>query len=135
MAAWGDDIEWGPAKVVKSYEAAKGVCCDPCLLALSGKQEEKGLYHKRLTCILQQQTLVVEVGEEAVQKYERPGQYLQLRLQGSKPGFFAIASAPSKSVDGTVELLVRRKGETAELLCNSAEGAPLGLGQMARWHS
>lgn len=44
-----------------------------------------------------------------------------MRVGDSKPGFFAIASAPGSS-DGTVELLVRRRDGTAELLCTAAEG-------------
>lgn len=92
-AAWGDDIVWSPAKVVLNKEAAKG-------------------FH----------TLLLEIGSAAAQKYTNPGQYLQVRLKGGKAGFYALASTPESSADGTVELLVRCRGENSEQLCQIKDG-------------
>ena len=69
--------------------------------------------------------MIVEIGSKAAQQYEKAGQYIQLKLQDSKPGFFAIASAPGQGDAGTVELLVKNKGDTAELLCGSQAGGLL----------
>ncbi len=71
---------------------------------------------------VQFQTLLLEIGPAAAEKYTTPGQYLQVRLKGGKPGFYAIASTPEGSASGTVELLVRCRGENAEALCRIEEG-------------
>jgi hypothetical protein len=61
----------------------------------------------------------VDIGDLA-KGYTAGGQYLQLKIGNSKPGFFAIASAPSSK--STIELLVKNQGSTAELLCDSKAG-------------
>lgn len=49
----------------------------------------------------------------------------------SKPGFFAIASAPDPNNAGVVELLIKEQpGSTAELLCQAKAG---GWGRAGRW--
>ena len=75
-----------------------------------------------LTVPVQFHTLHLEIGPAAAEKYTTPGQYLQVRLDGGKPGFYAIASTPEGSASGTVELLVRCRGENAEALCNIEAG-------------
>lgn len=67
---------------------------------------------------MQFHTLLLEIGTSAAQKYTTPGQYLQVRLKGGKAGFYALASSPKEAASGTVELLVRCRGENAEALCN-----------------
>ena len=68
--------------------------------------------------IVQFHTLMLEIGPSAAEKYTTPGQYLQVRLKGGKPGFYALASTPEESASGLVELLVRCRGENSEELCN-----------------
>ena len=75
---------------------------------------------------MQFHTLLLEIGPAAAEKYTTPGQYLQVRQNGGKPGFYAIASTPEDSASGTVELLVRCRGENAEALCNIAAGKVAG---------
>ncbi len=50
---------------------------------------------------------------------------MQAKLgEDGKPGFFAIASAPGADKEnGTVELLIKSQGGTAEQLCAAAAGA------------
>ncbi|GFR44733.1 hypothetical protein Agub_g6061 [Astrephomene gubernaculifera] len=51
--------------------------------------------------------------------YSVPGQFVQVKVGDSKPGFFAIASAPGAHPGGLLELLVKGvPGSTAELLCS-----------------
>lgn len=76
---------------------------------------------KELHSGLQFHTLFLEIGQSAAQKYTTPGQYLQVRLKGGKPGFYALASTPEEAASGTVELLVRCRGENSEELCNIAD--------------
>jgi NAD(P)H-flavin reductase len=72
--------------------------------------------------VVQFHTLLLEIGSAAAQKYTNPGQYLQVRLKGGKAGFYALASTPESSADGTVELLVRCRGENSEQLCQIKDG-------------
>lgn len=89
-AGWGADIEWSRGTIVETSKAAEGLV--------------------RLT---------VDIGQLA-KGYTKGGQYLQLKVGESKPGFFAIASAPSPEIP--IELLVKNQGSTAEILCNSKPG-------------
>jgi len=89
-AGWGADIEWSKGTVVETSKAAEGLV--------------------RLT---------VDIGQLA-KGYTKGGQYLQLKVGESKPGFFAIASAPSPELP--IELLVKNQGSTAEILCDSKPG-------------
>ena len=70
---------------------------------------------------LQLQSVTVDIGKLAGD-YKKPGQFIQVRVNGSKPGFFAIASPPDENNQGLVELLIKRQGETAEAICSVAEG-------------
>lgn len=71
--------------------------------------------------------LVLEVGPLAA-GYTVPGQYMQVKVGDSKPGFFAVASAPGGAAPGTLEFLVKSApGATAELLCGLAAGAELAV--------
>ena len=66
--------------------------------------------------------MVLEVGPLA-NSHSTAGQFLQVKVGDSKPGFFAIASAPSSDKQ-YVELLVRSQpGSTAELICQAAVGS------------
>jgi ferredoxin-NADP reductase len=76
-------------------------------------------------------SLTLEVGKEAAALYTSPGQYLQVRVgdgtdEGStKPGFFAIASAPEPNAS-SVELLVKATGDpknAADALAAASAGA------------
>ncbi|KAK9837357.1 hypothetical protein WJX84_001967 [Apatococcus fuscideae] len=67
------------------------------------------------------QSVTVDIGKLAGD-YKKPGQFIQVRVNGSKPGFFAIASPPDENNQGLVELLIKRQGETAEAICSVAEG-------------
>lgn len=68
------------------------------------------------------QRLVLDIGEGA-KGHQKGGQFLQLKVGESKPGFYAIASPPDSNNEGVVELLVKKQGETAELLCSQSVGA------------
>lgn len=65
---------------------------------------------------------IVDIGDLAG-GYTIGGQYVQLKVGDSKPGFFAIASAPS--AQSSIELLVKNQGATAEILCDSKAGTNL----------
>jgi len=112
-AGWGDPIAWAPATVTRRSPAVP----------------ESALAEAPLHAV------TLDVGTEAAALYTSPGQYLQVRVgdgtdEGStKPGFFAIASAPereSKSPSSTVDLLVKATGDAknaADALCAAAEGS------------
>ncbi len=90
--------------------------------------------------ILQQSTLFVDVGRIAA-GYTKAGQYVQIKVGDSKPGFYAIASPPDPNNAGVVELLVKNLGGTSELLCQAQPGARDSLyllaflGPAAMWQS
>eukprot|EP01026_Neomeris_dumetosa_P060473 TRINITY_DN5703_c0_g1_i1.p2 TRINITY_DN5703_c0_g1~~TRINITY_DN5703_c0_g1_i1.p2 ORF type:complete len:267 (-),score=29.45 TRINITY_DN5703_c0_g1_i1:78-878(-) len=48
--------------------------------------------------------------------YQKPGQFIQIKIGDSKPGFFAIASPPQQT-NNTMEFLIKKWGETAGSLC------------------
>ena len=109
-AGWGDPIAWAPATVTRRTPAVP----------------ESALAEAPL------HALTLEVGKEAAALYTVPGQYLQVRVgdgtdEGStKPGFFAIASAPEPSSSSSVDLLVKATGDpnnAADALCSAAAGA------------
>jgi hypothetical protein len=72
---------------------------------------------------LQLQKLLIKVGDVA-KAYDKAGQYVQFKVGDSKPGFFAIASAPTVTppVGGVLEFLVKQQGDTATLLCSAKPG-------------
>lgn len=92
-AGWGDPIEWTAAKIISSKPAAQGL-----------------------------QRLAVDTGSIA-DEYKIPGQFVQVRVGDSKPGFFAIASPPDPNNQGVVELLVKPVPDSAsQLIADSKEG-------------
>ncbi|KAG2422477.1 hypothetical protein HXX76_016001 [Chlamydomonas incerta] len=97
QANWGAPVEFQPAKVVSNSPAAAA-----------------GALHK----------VVIDVGAPLAAGYAVPGQFVQVKVGDSKPGFFAIASAPGAHAgSGQLELLIKgAPGSTAELLCNAAAG-------------
>lgn len=92
-ASWGAPVTFSPAKIVSNQKAATDL-------------------HK----------LLIDVGEAAA-AYTKPGQFIQIKVGDSKPGFFAIASAPDPNNQGVLELLIKKQGGTAELLCDIAKNA------------
>jgi len=108
-AGWGDPIVWAPATVTRRVPAVP----------------EAALAESPL------HSVTLEVGKEAAALYTSPGQYLQVRSgdgtdEGStKPGFFAIASAPQPG-SSSVDLLVKatgNPGNAADALAAAAAGA------------
>ncbi|GIL50738.1 hypothetical protein Vafri_6886 [Volvox africanus] len=98
-ANWGAPVEFKPARVVSNTSAAAGPL------------------HK----------LLIDVGPLAA-GYAVPGQFIQIKVGDSKPGFFAIASAPGTHSDGLLEFLIKgAPGTTAELLCNAGEGTEVSV--------
>ncbi|GAB4823535.1 hypothetical protein N2152v2_010581 [Parachlorella kessleri] len=92
-AAWGADVQFTPAKVLERQQAAT-------------------LLH----------TVQIDLGPLA-EGYTQPGQFVQVKVGDSKPGFFAIASPPDPNNAGVVELLIKdQPGSTAELLCKAQPG-------------
>ena len=67
--------------------------------------------------------LVINVGKIA-DGYEKAGQFVQIKVGDSKPGFFAIASPPHSKSDGLLEVLIKdgSPGSAANLLCNASQG-------------
>lgn len=55
--------------------------------------------------------------------YRIPGQFIQIKVGDSKPGFYAIASPPDPDRGGCIELLIKSMpGTTAEILVASTAG-------------
>ena len=65
--------------------------------------------------------MTVDIGKLAGD-YTKPGQFIQVKVGDTKPGFFAIASPPDPNNQGLVELLIKRQGDTAEAICAVAAG-------------
>jgi NAD(P)H-flavin reductase len=97
-AGWNNDVSFGPAKVVDQKQIAQNM-------------------HR----------LLVDAGAEVTKGYTIPGQFVQIKVEESKPGFFAIASAPDANNAGVIELLVKNAGETAEKLCSSTAGSDVEI--------
>ena len=72
--------------------------------------------------MLQLHKLVISIGKLA-EGYKKAGQFVQIKVGDSKPGFFAIASPPQGNSEGLVEVLIKDGGEgsTANLLCNVSQ--------------
>jgi hypothetical protein len=81
------------------------------------------------------QRLTVQIGGAGAAAYTTAGQYIQAKLDADgKAGFFAIASPPGADKEnGTVELLIKEQGGTAEQLCAAAAGAVPRGGDGATW--
>lgn len=73
-------------------------------------------------CGLQLQLVTLDIGKLAGD-YTKAGQFIQVKANDVKPGFFAIASPPDPNNQGLIELLIKRQGEAAEAICSVAEGA------------
>lgn len=71
----------------------------------------------------QLQKLIIDVGKLA-EGYKKAGQFVQVKVGDSKPGFFAIASPPNSNSNGLLEVLIKDGGDrsTANLLCNVSQG-------------
>jgi len=91
-ASWGADVAFTGAQILETGKAADNL-----------------------------QRILVDIGAGA-SEYTKPGQFIQAKVNDSKPGFFAIASPPDANNSGVVELLIKRQGGTAELLCDAKEG-------------
>lgn len=99
FASWGQDIEWKPAKISNTQTAAT-----------------------------QLKKLVLDIGSLA-DGYKTAGQFLQIKVGDSKPGFFAIASAPDSNNQGLVEVLIKDgpPESAANLLCNMSTGGEVSV--------
>ena len=71
---------------------------------------------------MQLQTVVLDIGALGL-TYQKGGQFLQLKVGDSSPGFYAIASGPDPGNKGVIELLIKKAGDTAERVCSAPEGA------------
>ncbi|KIY93635.1 hypothetical protein MNEG_14326 [Monoraphidium neglectum] len=108
-AGWGDPVTFTPAKVLGVSQAATQLF-----------------------------TVTIDVGPEIAAGYTQGGQYVQIKVGDSKPGFFAIASPPEPNNQGkrspkrpppsrrtpscVLEFLIKAAGETAEKLVTLAPG-------------
>ena len=63
----------------------------------------------------------IDIGEGS-RLYSTPGQFVQVRVQDSKPAFMAVSSLPG-SDSTAIDLLVKCSGETAERLCRLSQGS------------
>ncbi|GBF94346.1 hypothetical protein Rsub_06968 [Raphidocelis subcapitata] len=97
-AGWGDPVEFKPATVLSSSKAATQL-------------------HK----------VLIDVGPEIAAGYTKGGQYLQIKVGDSKPGFFAIASPPDPNNQGVLEFLIKAAGDTAEKLVALPPGAAVDV--------
>jgi len=61
---------------------------------------------------------------KARQNYQKPGQYAQMRVGDSKPGFFALANKPG---DNKLEFLIKKVDGTAGLITDLAPGDHLEM--------
>jgi NAD(P)H-flavin reductase len=91
-----DTAGWGSVKVLNNVKEAEGL-----------------------------RTIDVEVSTEAAESYLTPGQYVQMKSGESKPGFYAIASAPSKENNRFTFLIKETENNAAITGC--AEGASLEM--------
>ena len=75
---------------------------------------------------MQLKKLVIDIGSLA-EGYKTAGQFVQIKVKDSKPGFFAIASPPGSNNQGLVEVLIKDgpPDSAANLLCNLAPGSPM----------
>lgn len=86
--------------------------------------------------MLQLHKLVINVGKLA-EGYKKAGQFVQIKVGDSKPGFFAIASPPNSSSDGLIEVLIKdgSPGTAASLLCQGPQGMRPIFGPVSAVHS
>lgn len=72
------------------------------------------------------QLVTLDIGKLAGD-YTKAGQFIQVKANDVKPGFFAIASPPDPNNQGLIELLIKRQGEAAEAICSVAEGGKVDV--------
>jgi len=66
--------------------------------------------------------VVVDFGATGIPSgYTTPGQFVQLAVDGGKPGFYAIACAPGD--DRRLEFLIKKDGQTSTAICDLWPGA------------
>jgi len=80
-AGWGDPVAFTPAEVVGSSKAANQLF-----------------------------KVQIDVGADVAAGYTKGGQYVQVKVGDSKPGFFAIASPPDPNNQGGLRLWLRAGG-------------------------
>ena len=68
------------------------------------------------------QRVVLDIGKNA-DGHLKGGQFVQMKVADSKPGFYAIASPPDPNNRGVIELLIKNQGNPAEQLCSQTKGA------------
>jgi NAD(P)H-flavin reductase len=66
--------------------------------------------------------LTLQAPAEFLSAYTIPGQYVQMQLEPHKPGFFAIASGPSKE---RLEFLIKRGAPAADAIAAKKPGETL----------
>lgn len=73
---------------------------------------------------MQLKKLVLDIGSLA-EGYKTAGQFVQIKVKDSKPGFFAIASAPDSNNQGLIEVLIKDgpPDSAANLLSHISSGA------------
>lgn len=79
-------------------------------------------------------SLVLDISGSAALKsgHTRAGQYVQLRVAGSKPAYMSIASPPKTAASGSLEFLIKYvKGQTAGLLCDLRKGDKVEVGPVS----
>ncbi|EFJ19233.1 hypothetical protein SELMODRAFT_444304 [Selaginella moellendorffii] len=77
--------------------------------------------------------IVLDIGRnpELQKGHSKPGQFVQMKKEEHKPGFFAIASPPSTAAKGFLEFLVKDvEGTTSAVLCDLAKGDKVDLSQV-----
>lgn len=67
--------------------------------------------------------VTVEVGTDITSGYDKPGQFIQMKVGDSKAAFLAIANAPGDSAGGLMEFLIKDVPEsTANMILGLGEG-------------
>lgn len=99
VRGWGGEVTWQEVSVKRNEEAAKGM-----------------------------RSISLDISPETAAAFEIPGQFVQLKLGESKPGFYAIASPPSQK--DTFEFLVKETESNAWLTSASA-GDNLSMSDVA----
>jgi hypothetical protein len=136
VRAWGEPVEFTSAKVVKQAEVASGL--HQVLLdvgPIADGYKVAGQYVQVKVGRAASRRGLPAAGCRGAAPAGRPcrGRAARTRARGRRPpprqmgdskaGFFAIASAPDANNQGVLELLIKRQGDPAELLCGLAAGA------------
>eukprot|EP00898_Chlorokybus_atmophyticus_P001420 jgi/Chlat1/2279/Chrsp17S02589 len=97
-AQWGAEVAWNTVNVAEKEQVAE-----------------------------QLYKVVVDVSKVKDLKYEKPGQFVQFKVEDSKPAFIAIASAPKLSSSGGLEFLIKYSDGTAGQICGLPKGAAVNM--------